>query len=199
MGSASLKKQQKEDLIRLINNILSAHHVTRYSWQVTSFISYKTELDTSEVLCIQVIQWWRWAEWGCATLLLPYRRSVGGAHVDIFYPASSPQWTLVPEVFLDFSSFRDLCSAPRGSLAALPCGEKSRDEKNQGRPSAPGYPSLEPLHIHLMIKGNSCHIIQRDWNLLNVNWDQSVDTRHENVRLVTLSRATISYISGKKK
>ena len=150
MGSASLKKQQKEDLIRLINNILSAHHVTRYSWQVTSFISYKTELDTSEVLCIQVIQWWRWAEWGCATLLLPYRRSVGGAHVDIFYPPSSPQWTLVPEVFLDFSSFRDLCSALRGagsfpeqrlviepirgSLAALSCGEKSRDEKNQGRP-----------------------------------------------------------------
>ena len=32
MGSASFKKQQKEDLTRLINNILSAHHVTRYSW-----------------------------------------------------------------------------------------------------------------------------------------------------------------------
>ena len=112
-------------------------------------------------------------------------------HVDISYPPSSLQWTLVPEVFLDFSSFRDLCSALRGSLAALSCEEKSRDEKNQGRPSAPGYPSLEPLHIHLMI-------IQRDWNLLNVNWDQWVDTRHENVRLVTLSRAAISYISGKK-
>ena len=54
MGSASFKKQQKEDLIRLINNVLSAHHVTRYSWHVTTFISYKTELDTSEVMCIQV-------------------------------------------------------------------------------------------------------------------------------------------------
>ena len=47
--------------------------------------------------------------------------------------------TLVPEVFLEFSSFREEANTSRevpplplrGSLAALSCGERSREEKIQ--------------------------------------------------------------------
>ena len=51
--------------------------------------------------------------------------------------------TLVSEVFPDFSSFRKAAKLYESRLmfscfAALSCGEKSRQEKNQGKALGPG-------------------------------------------------------------
>ena len=110
--------------------------------------------------------------------------------VDIFYPPSLPQPTLVLEVFLHFSYFRYSCSLFRESLEAPSCEENQEkrkikeDLRDQGTPLPPL--NLSEFHIRLMIKGNSCHIIHqhlRDY--IKVNWDQSVErlsavhTRHD--------------------
>lgn len=136
MGSASFKKQQKQDSIWLIDNIISTDRVTRSRHSILLVISFLSSVRKQNLIQVRFCVFSdedRRSE-GVLHSCFNIRGSKEvqrvdlqePTHVDIFHPRPSTQPTLVPEVSLDFSSFRDSCSPLRGSLAAVSRKEKSR-------------------------------------------------------------------------